>query len=60
MESELQRINNEELTLRDTAVGREKKKGVNDVFAMIVAASATIKQALLAPLSGVEVNTEPV
>ena len=60
LEAELQRIKNEELTLKDTAVGREKQKGVNDAFAMIVAASPTTKQALLARLSGVGVNTEPV
>ena len=60
LEAELQRINNEELTLKYTVVGREKQKGVNDVFVMIVLASPTTKQALLARLSGVGVNTEPV
>ena len=51
LEAKLQKIKNEELTLKDTAVGREKQKGVNDAFAMIVAASPTTKQALLARLS---------
>jgi hypothetical protein len=53
LEAELQKIKNEELTLKDTAVGREKQKGVNDAFAMIVAASPATKQALLARLSEV-------
>ena len=44
MEAELQQINNKELTLKDTAVGQEKKKGVNDKFSMILADSPTIKQ----------------
>jgi hypothetical protein len=52
-EAELRNIKNEELTLKNTAAGREKQKGVNDAFAMIVAASPTTKQALLARLSGV-------
>ncbi len=51
LEAELQKIKNEELTLKDTAVGREKQKGVNDAFARIVAAPPTKKQALLARLS---------
>jgi hypothetical protein len=53
LEAELQNIKNDELILKDTAVGREKQKGVNDAFAMIVAASPTTKQALLAQLSEV-------
>jgi hypothetical protein len=58
LEAELQKIKNEELTLKDTAVGREKQKGVNDAFAMIVAASPTTKQALLARLSEVYHRSE--
>jgi hypothetical protein len=50
-EAELQHVKNEELTLKDTAAGREKQKGVNDAFTMIVAASSTTKQALLDPRS---------
>jgi hypothetical protein len=49
----LQHIKNEELTLKDTAVGREKQKGVNDAFTMIVAALPTTKQALLDCLNGI-------
>ena len=53
MEVELQQIKNEEITLKDTVVRREKQKGVNDAFAIIVASSPTKKQALLDPLSEV-------
>jgi hypothetical protein len=52
-EAEFQHIKNEELTLKDTAAGREKQKGVNDAFTMIVAASPTTKQALLDRLNGI-------
>jgi hypothetical protein len=51
LEAELQRIKSEELTLKDTAVGQEKKKGMNDAYAMVAAASTTSKQAFLAHFS---------
>jgi hypothetical protein len=57
LEAELQQIKSEELTLKDTAVGQEKQRGVNNAFAMIVAASPTTKEALLARLSEAGVNT---
>jgi hypothetical protein len=38
--------------------GKRSRKGVKDAFAMIVAASPTTKQTLLARLSEVRVNTE--
>jgi hypothetical protein len=61
LEAELQRIKNTELTLKDTALEREKQKGVNDACAMIAAASPTTKHALLARLNGAgALNTEPV
>jgi hypothetical protein len=61
LEAELQRIKNTELTLKDTALEREKQKGVNDAYAMIAAASPTTKHALLARLNGAgALNTEPV
>ena len=44
------------MTLKDNEVLRYKKKGVNDVFAMILAAFPTTKQALLASFSGVGNN----
>jgi hypothetical protein len=37
-EAKLRNIKNKELTRKDTAVGQEKQKGVNDAFAMILAA----------------------
>jgi hypothetical protein len=59
LEAELQRIKNTELTLKDTALEREKQKGVNDACAMIAAASPTTKHALLARLNGAgALNTE--
>jgi hypothetical protein len=48
--AELQQIKNEELTLKDTAVGQERQKGANNAFTMIVAALLTTKQALMARL----------
>ena len=53
LEAQLQGIKDTELMLKNTAVGREKQKGVNDAFGMIAAASPTTKQALLARLSEV-------
>ena len=49
LEDELQRIKNEDLTLKDTTVGQEKQKGFNYVFVTIVV--------LLDCLSGLGVNT---
>ena len=56
MEAELQKIKNEDLILKDTAFGIYKKKGVNDVFAIILVTLQTTKQALLHSLSGVGKN----
>ena len=60
LEAEFQQINNYDLTIKDIMVRQEKKKGINNAFEMIVEASPTTKHALLACLSGVGVNTEPV
>jgi hypothetical protein len=48
LEAELQQIKSEELTLKGTAAGQEKQKGMNDEYAMVAAASPTTKQAFLA------------
>jgi hypothetical protein len=57
LEANLQRIKNEELTIKHTAVERERQNGVNEAFAFVTTASPATKQALIARLNG---NTEPV
>ena len=56
LEAELQQIRNEDLTIKDTEVGREKNKVFNNTFKMILVASPTTKQAILASLSVVGNN----
>ena len=56
LEAEFQKIKNEQLTLKDTAIGRENNKGINNAFAMNLTALPTKKQALLDSLSGVGNN----
>ncbi len=51
LEAELQQIKSEELTLKDTAVGQEKQKGINDVYTMVATALPTTKQVFLAHFS---------
>ena len=44
LEAELQQVKNEDLTLKDNAVGREKKKRVNNLITIIVADLPTKKR----------------
>jgi hypothetical protein len=56
LDAKLQRLKYGELTLKDTALEREKQKGVNEAFAMIATASPATKETLLARLRGAGVN----